>query len=988
METSSRPVRKIGRYFSRGLIGSLLIVTAIEARARFGYSATLSRLQTDLRADEEGRPLKLADARACFHFAPAQHENAGGKNRSIIVSWYSLFKNYAIHLSLNEDECVVALDSGEIAENLQRASETAEQARPVASLGQFARFRDYSAAEQAFQRIRLTDRHEFDSEALRLARERFAESPRVPLSAQSSATTSAEIAQRQRAWSRRLYVESYKKHGARNPRWDEAALQFLAAAADALAGEELNHKTAPGLVAPGLRVIELGCDDPLVNYVCGTLYAWFDLAKKDEMLRQAFDCFADSNYPLETILTATLPLATHKYWAYLLYSYRRKGVDANAFHIPAPDLDPEARRHLLQACLHNGAWDDYEGTREFLQAVYGVEGFDEWLKLMLTARYFDLLASGRIDLELHQPWIRKGVRRRRGFAEKAELQHRHAWSGQAYYLDAWKLEPDLPEAALGILKAANRRYELMVVGVGEGSTAIELRNREFEPAGSPKQTLAERCRFWFDQIARVQFDDLSAYHQLMLAIRTEGQQPAVLDELISLGNECLDTGRFDTEVPRFYLQTLAAVKARTKSDDVYCRPGVYDRCQQLIGGYTGRAQTQDERNSLKSLLVCFSVLSQQPNSETQRLLSELGDQADAAILASYRLRLPVVKRLAFDPNRYRSQLPDHRFGEALRIQVDAGGRWIATGDRREGVVIWRPADGWKAAHVFAPPDELAVYDFDVSADGTKLAIVGGTPPRSEWEKRESGASSEGFVQVWEVPSGQIVQRLSGHRLIVNCVRFSPDGRMLATGGDDQRVILWDIEQGQPYSWGELKGHTDEISSLDFSQDGKWLATAQKLSGQGLRRKVVSLKLWGLPEDRQATGIRLASEPPDWEVQHFGEPVVRFSRDGTSLLILDSRNASVFGIESRKKTLEASSRSAAFSSDGNQLLTLHNDRIKIWNPGTNRLPLEFPTFLAATWTALTPLPDGRHFIAVDTRDGRIVVWDTSAGKEAESLPDRF
>lgn len=54
--------------------------------------------------------------------------------------------------------------------------------------------------------------------------------------------------------------------------------------------------------------------------------------------------------------------------------------------------------------------------------------------------------------------------------------------------------------------------------------------------------------------------------------------------------------------------------------------------------------------------------------------------------------------------------------------------------------------------------------------------------------------------------------------------FSPNGRFLATGATDGRVLLWDIGHGLMV--GELKGHTDTIYALRFSRDGEILASGK------------------------------------------------------------------------------------------------------------------------------------------------------------------
>ncbi|MEV5646362.1 hypothetical protein AB0L67_40800, partial [Streptomyces flaveolus] len=68
--------------------------------------------------------------------------------------------------------------------------------------------------------------------------------------------------------------------------------------------------------------------------------------------------------------------------------------------------------------------------------------------------------------------------------------------------------------------------------------------------------------------------------------------------------------------------------------------------------------------------------------------------------------------------------------------------------------------------------------------------------------------------------------LTGHIGDVSAVAFSPDGTLLATGGGDKTVRLWDPVTPEPVGK-PLTGHADYVFWVAFSPDGALLATASQ-----------------------------------------------------------------------------------------------------------------------------------------------------------------
>jgi WD40 repeat protein len=92
-------------------------------------------------------------------------------------------------------------------------------------------------------------------------------------------------------------------------------------------------------------------------------------------------------------------------------------------------------------------------------------------------------------------------------------------------------------------------------------------------------------------------------------------------------------------------------------------------------------------------------------------------------------------------------------------------------------------------------------------------------------KRLVSGSDDNSVRLWDAESGrQIGAPLLGHTGVVFSVAFSPDGKRLASASDDKSVLLWDAETGRPIG-APLEGHPNWVSSVAFSPDGKRLASA-------------------------------------------------------------------------------------------------------------------------------------------------------------------
>jgi hypothetical protein len=86
----------------------------------------------------------------------------------------------------------------------------------------------------------------------------------------------------------------------------------------------------------------------------------------------------------------------------------------------------------------------------------------------------------------------------------------------------------------------------------------------------------------------------------------------------------------------------------------------------------------------------------------------------------------------------------------------------------------------------------------------------------------ASAGDDGAVRLWDPATGRAAATLEGHTGAVYGVAFSADGRLLASGGIDGTVRLWDPATGRAAA--TLEGHTGAVYGVAFSADGRLLAS--------------------------------------------------------------------------------------------------------------------------------------------------------------------
>ena len=211
-----------------------------------------------------------------------------------------------------------------------------------------------------------------------------------------------------------------------------------------------------------------------------------------------------------------------------------------------------------------------------------------------------------------------------------------------------------------------------------------------------------------------------------------------------------------------------------------------------------------------------------------------------------------------------------------------------------------------------------------------------------------------------------IKRRLAHRGKVRALAASPDGRRLATAGEDGTVGVWEMMSAR-----RLFTLSDQplIFAIAYSRDGTQLATAC-IDG--------TARIWHFIADEQ---MPILLEHPG---RVFG---VDFSPDGQLATACGDGMARIWDAASGKQLLQIDHKApvldVAFSPDGSQLGTASYARAaKVWDAATGEKMLTLAGHESYV-ECMAFSPDGRQ-IATGSQDLTAKVWDSASGNQLRSL----
>jgi WD40 repeat protein len=243
----------------------------------------------------------------------------------------------------------------------------------------------------------------------------------------------------------------------------------------------------------------------------------------------------------------------------------------------------------------------------------------------------------------------------------------------------------------------------------------------------------------------------------------------------------------------------------------------------------------------------------------------------------------------------------------------------------------------------------------------------------DWSPDGSTIASGGYhhdVLLWDVASGALRARLSGHRSWVQEVIWFADGAHIASADWDGVVIVWDVASGQPAATLQAGDETDVFGvgvhpTLPLIAAGTYAGRTFVLDWQ-TEELVAEI-------ESNPGGTLFATFTPD------GAELVTAGEDGHVRFFATGSWTETRAIEAH----DAGITSVSFTADGRSMLSGGDDgMVRLWDLSSGHERGAWR--VARGWVNFCCLlPDGERFLTAGT-DGRIGVWRTDLDQAAAEL----
>jgi WD40 repeat protein len=355
----------------------------------------------------------------------------------------------------------------------------------------------------------------------------------------------------------------------------------------------------------------------------------------------------------------------------------------------------------------------------------------------------------------------------------------------------------------------------------------------------------------------------------------------------------------------------------------------------------------------------------------------------------------------------------HHDSEVLDVKFTRDGKALISADDENHILVREVEFSTSGNNLTLSSSTPVKYFSSYSSRETKSIAF--SPETFKWATggcRKLGADGycvEAELSIWDAGARLPISRLVSENSTdkVESVAFSPDGRVLASGGCDgfadctgSEVYLWDTTTRLPL--GQLKGAPDAVTSLAYSPDGTTLAAGSCAKPEEEKCKQGEIRLWN-PATRQ-----LVSQPLTGHSDSV--KMLVFSSDGKILVSSDGQNIILWNVETRQMLGEIAPghqynsessvsrpvNSIALSPDGNTLVssgcgkrgqrittvkdaydTCIEGEIRLWNVSTRQMIGQPLSGHKDEITSVAFSLDGKTLASASGQaDGTIKLWDVA------------
>ena len=389
---------------------------------------------------------------------------------------------------------------------------------------------------------------------------------------------------------------------------------------------------------------------------------------------------------------------------------------------------------------------------------------------------------------------------------------------------------------------------------------------------------------------------------------------------------------------------------------------------------------------------------------------------------------------------------DQHVGDVLFAQFSPDGKYFVTCGQDRTARLWVTATG---EHLFTFPRHGDPVSCAAFADAELSQLATGSLDASAhvWQRNVSIDQLADTARAWKAhqqaggdrasaPPAPFIRKFifRGHKRPINALAYSPDGKRIVTGSDDNTAMIWTPAEERPFDFGELRrkqdvldaakptqlprrivlaGHEGPVRSVAFSHDGKLVLTAsddntsllwhaedvdvvRTLAGtaylppngeiQQSRVRNDYVQVWGkqyMPIKGHGSAVQAATFSPD------GRFILTGSYDGAAKIW--DKNRYIAG-KRIIDTAQSGVTSGAFDARGMSIVTAGRDgSAKIYDPftGEHKHTLAeghqyLVTTVAMSRDGTRALTDAR--VVTGAQDKTVRVWDNTSGTEILHIRD--